>query len=173
MCPKRRAVVRLLQPLQHQSADAEGRLLRLDLVDLRRSARHHGRDTRGEAGSRSGESPDAPPFPVADLEDVADQADATPVAFATHGASVLVLDSPPSLLQLADAAEDTLEQIERLKTGDDDRDVVAVGDRLVLRGSPSRCRRDRPEKTLDAVVWVELQHGLHCRRHQDVRDQHG
>ena len=69
-----------------------------------------------------------------------------------HGSRVLVFHAVPSLLEHLNATVDSLEQIERLESGDDDRDAKTLGQRLVLLVAHDRANVAGPEKALHAVT---------------------
>jgi hypothetical protein len=94
------------------------------------------------------------------------------IPLALHSASVLVLDDRATRLELADRHQDALEQIERLEAGDHDRDVVSLGDRLVLRPAHDGADVAGGEERLD-LARRRLEDRGHRRRHQDVADQDG
>ena len=84
------------------------------------------------------------------------------------GQAGVALDLPAALLELTDAHKDAFENIERLEAGDDDRDAVVCGDRLVFLLAHDRLAHDRADmagskKALHSVCRRTEQRA-HCRR---------
>ncbi len=67
---------------------------------------------------------DAPPHPVTDTEHTPDGRLRLDVPGPPHGADVLVLHLRAAFFELAHRHEDALQDVEWLKSGHDDRDLV-------------------------------------------------
>ncbi len=163
--------MRFLQPLEHLPADAQARLLRLDVVHLEEALGVVVAVLVAQLEAAFGDQADAAPLAVAHLEDVLDQPPRRRVALDPHGPGVLVFHLRPALLELANRAQHALQQVERLEACDDDGHPVAVGDGPVLGGAHDGADVARPEEGLHAVAR-RLKDGGDHRRHQDVRDEH-
>src|ERR1700690_2202811 len=111
---------RLLQPAENLAADAfaGGRGL------LRAEAEFRGRIERGEflpeGPPACRDRAEPPPVAVDDAEHLADDSEGRGIAAGAHDARVGVLDVGPAGLELADAPEQPLEDVHRLKSGHDD-----------------------------------------------------
>ena len=101
---ERRAVVRLLQPLEDLPADADRRFLRLDAVDVEEPLGVVVAILVAQLEAALRDQADAPPLAVADLEDVVDQPPGRGVALGPDGPGVRVLDLGAARFELPDAS---------------------------------------------------------------------
>ena len=92
------------------------------------------------------------------------------IALAIEYARVLILDRCTSFFQLLDRHQRSFEDIERLEAGDDDGDVVARADGIVLAVSHHSADVARTEEALHAIAGG-TEDGFERWRHQDMRDQ--
>ena len=166
------ALLGFLDALQDEPADAL-RVLRGGVTgDLELARRIEGRVRRSEAEPARGDLPDSPPLARDHGEHLGEQVPGGDVPFPPHRAGVLVLDLRPALLELEHAHVNALQDIERLESGDDDRDLVVSGDGLVLGVAHDRADVARGEEPLHPVV-PGPEDRLHRRRDEDVRDEDG
>src|SRR5512133_736413 len=84
---------------------------------------------RPQAESTAWNLTHATPFAGGDLEYFTNDLLGGHVALAAHGAAVLVLHVGPTVLQLLEAHEDPLQDIDGLETGHHDRDAVLLRER--------------------------------------------
>ena len=83
-----------------------------------------------------GDDADAAPGAIGDFEDLGQQLLRGAVAFEGDDAAVGVLDFVPAGFELNDGAANAVEQIERLKAGDDQGNAVLFGDAADTPNSP-------------------------------------
>src|SRR5436190_16405043 len=114
-----RAIVRLLYALEHQAANAFGRLLGINLFDLKTVLGVVLTKFPAQLipALRDGTHP--APFAVADLEDLIHQLLRAAISLALHDAWILVLHFGPSFLELANSHQSAFKQINRLETRND------------------------------------------------------
>src|SRR5580693_10435197 len=85
-------------------------------------------ETSAQLEAAGGNLTQAAPLAVNDFKDFENAFLGGAVAFAACGAGVLVLDFVAAFLQLADRHENSVQNVERLETGDDNGNFVALGD---------------------------------------------
>ena len=150
--PEGGALVRLLQSLEHLPADAHLGLARADVLHLEDALGIEVAELVAQLVTALGNDADAAPTPVGNGEHARDHLLRRHVAFARHGARVLILHFGAALLELAHGEQRAFEQVERLEAGDDDGHLVPRGDRLVFAPSHDGADVARPEESLHAVV---------------------
>ncbi len=134
---ERRAVVRLLQPLEHLPADAQRRLLRLDVVHFEEPLGVVVAVLVAQLEAALGDQADAAPLAVADLENVVDQPPRRRVALAAGRPGRTGSRPPPGPASSCRTVRSTpssrssgSKPVMTIGTS------IAAGDRLVLRRSP-------------------------------------
>ena len=94
------------------------------------------------------------------------------IAFAADSAAVLVFDFGAAALQLLDAHQDALQDIEGLKARHDNGHVILRGDGDIFLEAHHGADVAGGEEALHAAVGG-TQDGLDGRRHQHMRDEQG
>ena len=125
---------------------------------------------QGETAPR--DHADAAPVAVRDLEHLLDDFAGMHVALGLHRARIRVLDLGATGLELLHAAENSLEDVHRLKPRDDDGCAEFTRNRAVFHRAHDGAHMTRGEKALHPVVRC-AEDGAHRRRHQHVRGQDG
>src|ERR1035437_73540 len=167
---KCRTLVRLLDALQNQPADA-----------LRRLARRFARKREAAVGiillkaaaqlKAAGRNfTQTPPLAVHHLEDLDNTFLCGAVAFAARGARVLVLHFVAAFFQLADGHENAVQNVERLETGNDDGDFVTLRNRQIFFIAHDGADMACGEKPLNDATFRRKQR-LHRGRNEHVRNQ--
>ncbi len=129
------------------------------------------RVVRTQAVARPRNGSDPSPLAIRHLEDVEHERARRSVAFTDHHAAVLILDARAALLELANAHEDALEEIDGLEAADHDRSVMASRKRLVLLEAHHRADVPGAKEGLHAIAGG-LQDGADRGRDEHVRDEH-
>src|SRR5450830_944080 len=171
-CAKRAALVRPFQPLQDEAADALGRFVDNAIGHVESRFRIECAVGLPEPQATPGDLPDPPPLAVDDLEHLAHRVLRRHVALAPDRARVLILDLGTPLLELLHAHVHTLEQVQRLETGHDDRHPVLRGQRLVLGEAHHGAHVTRGKKPLHQVR-ARGEDRFHRGGHEHVRDEDG
>jgi len=89
------------------------------------------------------------------------------IARIANGTAVLVFHTASALLELLNAHQHSLENVEWFETGDDDRYLVPGGDWLIFPAAHDRANVTGGEEGLNAAVR-RTKNGFHCGRNQDV-----
>src|SRR5512146_624932 len=130
---ERRTLIRLQPALHHQPAAALRTLRRIVVRQSELEFRVVLGIPLTNAQSALRNLADSPPLAPRNREHLAHQFLRLDVSFPPYRSLVLVLDLGSPLLQLRNAHQDTLQNIERLKSGHDNRHPVLFRDRLILR----------------------------------------
>src|SRR5215475_12143218 len=157
---KRSALVRFLDALQDESADAQRRFLCIDLFNFKNSFRIVIAKIVLELVTALRDGSDAPPFSVAHFEYLVDELLRSHVAIAGDDAAVLIFHLEPSLLELLNSFQNAVEQIERLESCDYDRHFIPGAYRLVLPIAHHSAYMTRAEECLNPIQR-RLQNGRH------------
>src|SRR3989338_4565124 len=146
-----RAVERLLQALQDLGALAFGRLFDAGVGEAEDSFSVEGGELRPQPQPAPGNPPQAAPLAVADFEDFFHDLLGGAVAFAGHGADVLVFGFGAALFELLDEHGDGFEQVERLEAPHDDGHAKVAAQGLVLPVAHHRADVPGGDEALHAV----------------------
>src|SRR5215468_10205833 len=130
--PEGGAVVRLSNPLQDLPADADRRLLGIDLSDFEEPFGIMIAKFIAQPKPALRNRSDSAPFAITDLEHFRHQSLRRSVAFSLDGAGILIFNLSPPDLKLTYRHQCTLENIQWLKSGNDDRHLVASADCFVF-----------------------------------------
>src|SRR5215831_14457375 len=150
--PEGGAVVRFSNPLQDLPADADRRLLGIDLFDFEEPLGIMIAKFIAQPKPALRNRSDAAPFAITDLEHFRYQSLRRSVTFALDRTSILILNLSPPGLKLAYRHQGTLENIQWLKAGNDDRDLVSSADRFVFVIAHDGAHVTRPKKPLDPIL---------------------
>src|SRR5208283_3592242 len=126
------AVVGLFDALENQTTDADGRFLGVDFLDAEDSLRVMVTEFPPQFVAAFRNVTHAAPFPVADFEDLVYELLSHSVALTLDHASVAVFHFRPALLKLANRHQDSMKQVQRFESSNDDRHLEARGDGLVF-----------------------------------------
>ena len=127
---------------------------------------------RAELQATAAEHPETAPVLVDRREHALHQRPRRTITGGLAGPWVGVDHPALASLQLANALEQTLEQIHRFKAGDHDRHAMALGDRPVFLLPHHRADMARRQKPLHAALR-RGEDRLHRRRHPPMANQQG
>src|SRR3569833_1416046 len=127
-----RTIARLLQSLHDHARNADRTLVSRVGFNPETLFRVELGVLRTESESAATDRSDAAPLAINHAEDLFDQILRGTIPGVADGTGVLVLDFRAALLQLRHAHRDALQHIERFESGDDDWNLVLLGDREVL-----------------------------------------
>src|SRR5215813_234638 len=150
--PEGGAVVWFSNPLQNLPTDADRRFLGINLFDFEKPLGIMIAKFVAQPKPALRNRSDAAPFAITDLEHFRYQSLRRSVAFALDCASILILNLSPPGLKLAYRHQCTLENIQWLKAGNDDRDLVSSADRFVFVIAHDGAHVSRPKKPLDPIL---------------------
>ena len=122
--PERRTIMRLLQPLQHLTSDAERRLLSLDISHIKDSLCVIVGVFIVQRIATSRYLSYATPLPVCHFEHLGHQLLRRDISFSPHRTRILIFDVNPSLLKLLHSHVHTLQDVDRLEAGHNNRHVI-------------------------------------------------
>lgn len=168
--PEGTALVWLDQTLQHFSGTADARLVSMDIGHRKTLFGIKIRILRCQLPTAVRDRSDAAPRPVRHGEHILEHRFRCGVALRGDGTGVSIFDLVSTRFQLQHRLSDALQQIQRLESGDDDRDLVLLGQRRVLRRSHHTAHMPGRQKCLHAALWRIHDRG-HRRRDQNVRDE--
>src|SRR5215472_975489 len=151
LAPESRTIVRLLNSLEYQTADADGRLLSVDLLNLEDSFGVMIAQFVAELIPALRDGSDPAPFSVIDFEDVVYQFLRYAISLALYNTRILVLDFRSAALQLANSHQYSLEDIQWLKAGNDYRNTKPFGDWLIFFITHHGANMSWSQKSLYAV----------------------
>ena len=109
---KRRAVMRLFEPLQNQPTDAQLGFANFNPLDRKTTLGIIHLIVRGQVESALWNGSDAPPLPVPHLKHFADQPQSGRITFPPHDPRILVVDAADPLLQHGHATVNPFEEIQ-------------------------------------------------------------
>ena len=118
-----------------------------------------------------GNHPDAAPCAIRHFKNFTQQLLRWLVALKSNYALVCVFDFVLPCFELDNRAPDSIEQIERLKTGNNDGDPEVLGNRRILPVTHHAAHVPCGEKAID-ISPRRAQNCFDSRRHQHVRNQH-
>src|SRR5262245_43318342 len=150
--PEGRAVVRFSNALQDLPADTDGRLFGIDLFDFEEPLGIMIAKFTTQPEAAFGNRSDSAPFAITDLKHFRYQSLRRSIAFSLDCASILILNLSPAGLKLTQCHQCTLENVQWLKAGNDDRHLVASADRFVFVTAHDGAHVTRPKKPLDPIL---------------------
>ena len=129
---KGRTVVRFLYTLQNLAADANGRLLSINLFDVKNAFGVVVPEFATQLVATFGNGADTAPFSIADLEYFVYEFLGDAIAFTANNASVRILNLGATFLELSNCHQNSVQQVKRFKPGDDDGYLKPSGDGFVF-----------------------------------------
>src|SRR3954467_3009942 len=169
--PEGGTFARLLDSAQNLAADADLRLVGLDVLHLEAALGVVVAVLPAQPVAALRDGSHAAPLAVANLEDVVDERARSRIALRPYRAPVGDLHFGAPGFELLHRAQDGIEQIERLESGDDQRDAIMPRDRLVLRGAHHGADVTGTEERLDSITR-RLQDGRDRGRREDVGNEY-
>ena len=133
---KGRTIVRFLDALQNQSADALRRFARGNARERESQIRVVFLKAATKLEAAGGNLSQAAPLARSDFKDLSDRLLRLTIPFPLYRSAVLILDLEAAFFQSAHRHEDAFKYVERLESSHDDRHFVLRGDGEILRRIP-------------------------------------
>ena len=162
----------LSRPRKHLAGATFYRLIGRRLLQAEAANRIVGRVTIAQAHRAFWQSVESAPSAIDEGEHFRHQIARGDVALVPHRAGVLIFDLGAALFELRHTHRHALQQVHRLKAGDDYRHFEFLHERPVLVDTHDRAHVARRQKSLHAIV-VGGKYRLDSGRNAHVRDNNG
>src|SRR5664280_2855884 len=167
-----RAIVRLLDAAQDLTADANLGLEGINLLHVEKTLGIMLAELPAQFVTAFRNRPHPSPFAIGDLKHLKNQFLRRLVPFPVQDARIFVLHFGAPSLELPDGHQYSLQNVQRLESGDDDGDLEARAERFVFPVSHDRAHVSRPQESLHPVKR-RLQDRGNRGRHQNMGNQDG
>src|SRR6476660_1897048 len=146
------AVMRLFDTTQNLAADADLRFLGIDLAYIKQPFGVMLAELGTQLKSTCRNVANSSPLPVTHLEDILYQFLGRTVPLASKYPGILVFHDIAPCFEQAHGHQCSLQKIKGLETSNDNWDVVALGDRLVIAVADDRAHMAWAKESLHAIL---------------------